>query len=124
MSTVEIRFNVDGSPTPWEVEAVRYPMQGQTPTAVRRVTELRRQFPSAAISTERRGVEVRPPMPQQFRFRIFVKDGAMRVNDNQIWATLHNDTLFSRPFTESGRDSIRAQEMEMFPKAELTEEAV
>lgn len=126
MSAVEIRFNVDGLLTPWETESVRYPTMGQTPTAVRRVNELRAQHPDAAIAIERRGVETRPRAQPTFRFRIFVKEGSMPLNDplgvGGIRVTsLRNTTLFSRPFQESERDAIRAQVMEMFPKAELSE---
>lgn len=125
--TVEIRFSIDGNSTPWEPELLRHPALGQQPTAVRRVTELRRQYPAAAISIERRGdVERRPETPQMFRYTIYVKSGTMLVNDpngvNGVSvAQLDKSTLFSKPFTESERDSVRAEVLKLFPNAQLTE---
>jgi hypothetical protein len=123
---VEIRFRVNDRFTDWEPEAVRHRAMGQTPTAARRVSELRAQHPTAAISVERRGVETRPKSSDMRRFQIFVKEGAMLVNDplgvNGVRMTrLENDTLLSRPFEESDRDVVRAEIMKMFPKAELSE---
>ena len=124
---VEIRFTVNGNPTPWEPEVVRHPALGQTPTAVRRVTELRQQHPSAAISIERRGdVRRRPEAVQRFRYLIYVKSGTMLVNDpngvNGVSvAQLDKSTLFSRPFTENEREQVRAEIFKLFPNAQLTE---
>lgn len=124
---VEIRFTINGNPTPWEPELVRYPEMGQVPTAVRRITELRQQYPSAAIATERRGdVRRRPELPQRFRYSIYVKSGTMLVNDpngvNGVSvAQLDKSTLFSKPFTEDERDHVKAEVLKLFPNAQLTE---
>ena len=125
---VEIRFLVNGNPMPWEPELVRFPTQTQQPTAVRRVNELRQRLgPTAAISIERRGdIRQQPETPQMFRYSIYVKEGAMLVNDpngvNGISITeLDKATLFSRPFIESEREAVIAKILEMFPKAILTE---
>lgn len=122
---VEIRFKVNGEFTPWETETVRNRAMGQTPTAVQRITELRRQHPEAAIAIERRG-DSKPEKPPMFRFSIYVRSGSMPVHDpngvNGISIVqLDKQTLFSRPFTEGERDSVRMQIYEQFPNAQLIE---
>jgi hypothetical protein len=123
--TVQIRFRVNGEPTPWETEYVRNRALGQTPTAVARITELRQCHPTAAIAIERRG-DTRPEKPPLFRFSIYVKEGTMPVNDPEgvggvSVVSIHKQTLFSRPFTDAERDIVRARVLEQFPDAELTE---
>lgn len=121
--TVEIRFLVNGNPTPWELELVRFPTQTQQPTAVRRITELRQQLgPSVAISIERRGdIRRRPEPAQKFRYSIYVKEGVMPINDDAQYVNLEKQTLFSRTFVDSERDFVRAEIFKLFPNAQLTE---
>lgn len=124
---VEIRFRVNGEFTPWEPETVRNRALGHTPTAVQRVTELRKQHPDAAIAIERRGdvarAHERPPM---FRFTFYVREGSMLVNDpngvNGVSiADVKGQTLFSRPFAEAEREMVRAAISQQFPQADLLE---
>lgn len=123
--TVEIRFRIGDEWTPWGPEYVRNRATGQVPTAVQRITELRKLHPDAAIAIERRG-DSRPEKPAMFRFSIYVRSGSMPVNDpngvNGIsMAQLEKQTLFSRPFTEAERDSVRKQIYDQFPNAQLIE---
>lgn len=122
---VQVRFKVNGEFTPWEPEIVRSRAMGQTPTAVQRITELRRKHPEAAIAIERRG-DSRPEKPPMSRFSIYVRSGSMPVYDpngiNGISIVqIDKQTLFSRPFTEGERDSVRMQIYEQFPNAQLIE---
>src|ERR1043165_1095571 len=96
----EIRFHFNDQSTPWEAERFSHRAQGHIPTAVVRIEQLRKQHPGAAITIERRGEQTRERISPLFRFRIFVKEGTMPVNDplgvNGVSTTsLRNATLFS-----------------------------
>lgn len=105
MSAVEIRFRIADECSEWEPELVRTRASGEVPTAVRRITELRRRNPEAAIAIERRG-DSRSPNPSPYvRFRI--KNG--------------EELRYSRMVHLDEKEEILEQIRESFPKAEITE---
>ena len=122
---VEIRFKVGEMFTRWEPERIRNRALGQTPTAVQRITELRKAHPDSPIMIERRG-ESRSVAPTLLRFQVYVPSGSMMVHDpngvNGVSVTqLDKATLFSRSFTEAERDLVRGKILDQFPNAHLTE---
>lgn len=106
--------------TDWVEEPVKH---GAGPlTAVVAISELRQQYPNAAISIERTTV-IPKPSQQMFRYDIFVRSGGLQVidKDGKHPVTLTNTTVQSRPFQESERESIIAELHKKFPDAKLTE---
>lgn len=103
-----VRFHIAGAPsTEWEEEQIMSGLKG-VPTAVARVTELRRLYPDAAISVEREGDSRKPNRIPMWRYKIKVKD----------------DVHYSRPLVESEKDKALTEIREMFPKAEISEEQI
>lgn len=102
-----IRFHIAGhASTEWEEEDLR---SGVRPTAVVRMTELRRLYPKAPISVEREGHNRKPNPLIQYRFRIAYEDGSV---------------YYSRLVQEYEKAKVLAEIREMYPKGEITEERV
>ena len=103
-----VRFHVAGAPsTAWEEEVLTSALKG-IPTAVARVTELRRAYPDAPISVEREGDNRKPNRIPMWRYKIKVKD----------------DVHYSRPLLEGEKEKALVEIREMFPKAEISEEKI
>jgi len=100
------RFYVAGHGyTDWEDERVKHGI-GAPHTAPARLTELRREYPEAAISIEREGENRRPNQLAQFRFQIKLPNDEVR---------------YSRLISEDERDERLREIQEMFPKGEISE---
>jgi hypothetical protein len=119
-----IRFKVQqgdsATLTPWIEEVVKHGAGPQT--AVVEVGKLRQQYPDAAISIERATV-IPKPERQMFRYDIFVRDGFIKVIDEDGEHIVHvaNTTVQSRPFQEAEREAVITELKEKFPDAQLTE---
>lgn len=99
------RFHIAGHGyTDWENETIKHGV-GVPHTAPERLTQLRRQYPDAAISIEREGEDRTPNVLNQFRFKI--KDG--------------EEIRYSRVIQEAEKDECLRQIRELHPKAEISE---
>ena len=99
------RFYItDHGYTDWEMEHVKCGT-GAPHSAPARLTELRREYPEAAISIEREGDSRKPNVLNKFRYQI-------KTND---------EIRYSRLINEDERNERLREIQGMFPKAEITE---